>query len=81
MREETVRGSYNTVIKHITKDENGRRIIQINAIQRILLQSTNNSCRFLFEELPDWYSENNSIWFNKTQLSFINLSFLMESTP
>ena len=71
---------YNTVIKHVTKDATGRRITQIDAIQRIPLSKPDERCRFLSEELPDWYSEKDSAWFSKTQLSFTNLSFVIEGT-
>ncbi|CAF1242726.1 unnamed protein product [Adineta steineri] len=71
---------YNTVIKHIKKDVTGRRIIQIDAIQRTPRQSSSERCRFLSEELPDWYSEEDSAWFTKTQLSFTNISFVIEGT-
>ena len=71
---------YNTVIKHATKDATGRRITQIDAIQRTPLPEPGKRCRFLSEELPDWYSEKDSAWFSKTQLSFTNLSFVIEGT-
>ena len=70
---------YNTVIKRVTKDATGRRITQLDAIQRIPRQSEER-CRFLSEELPDWYSQNDSEWFTKTQLSFRNFSFIIEGT-
>jgi hypothetical protein len=70
---------YNTVIKRVTKDASGRRIIQLDAIQRTPRQ-TEERCRFLSEELPDWYSPDDSSWFTKTQLSFTNFSFIMEGT-
>jgi len=71
---------YNTVIKRVTKDESGRRIIQVDAIQRTPRQTSTESCRFLSEELPDWYSQEDSAWFTKTQLSFKNISFVIEGT-
>jgi hypothetical protein len=70
---------YNTVIKRVTKDATGRRITQVDAIQRTLRQ-TEERCRFLSEELPDWYSQEDSAWFTKTQLSFTNISFVIEGT-
>jgi hypothetical protein len=70
---------YNTVIKHISKDVSGRRITTIDAIQRIPIEAENR-CRFLSEELPDWYSYNDSLWFNKTKLSFTNISYVIEGT-
>ena len=70
---------YNTVIKRVTKDVSGRRITQIDAIQRTP-SSTEQRCRFASEELPDWYSPNDSPWFTKTQLSFTNFSFVIEGT-
>ena len=70
---------YNTVIKQIHKDSSGRRITTIDAIQRIHTE-TGNRCRFLSEELPDWYSYNDSQWFNKTKLSFTNLSYVIEGS-
>jgi hypothetical protein len=70
---------YNTVIKRVTKDVNGRRITQIDAVQRTPRQ-TGERCRFLSEELPDWYSRDDSEWFTKTQLSFTNISFVIEGT-
>jgi len=63
---------YNTVIKRVTKDVTGRRITQIDAIQRTPC-STEELCRFLSEELPDWYSPNDSPWFTKTQFFSIFL--------
>ncbi|CAF0783839.1 unnamed protein product [Rotaria sordida] len=51
---------YNTVIKHITKDSSNRRIIQIDAIQRSQRQTSFEHRRFLSEELPDWYSKEDS---------------------
>ncbi|UJR33832.1 hypothetical protein I4U23_021256 [Adineta vaga] len=75
-----IRIFYNTVIKRINKDESGRRIIQIDAIQRTPIQSSSERCRFLSEELPDWYSSTDSAWFTKTQLTFTNLSFVMEGS-
>jgi len=71
---------YNTVIKRVTKDESGRRIIQVDAIQRTPRQTSTENCRFLSEELPDWYSQEDSAWFTKTQLSFKNISFVIEGT-
>ncbi|CAF3704339.1 unnamed protein product [Adineta steineri] len=68
---------YNTVIKHITKDTSSRRIIKIDAIQRIA-NGKANRCRFLSEELPDWYSYNDSLWFNKNKLTFTNISYVIE---
>ena len=70
---------YNTVIKRVKKDASGRRIIQLDAIQRST-RSTEERCRFLSEELPDWYSPDDSAWFIKTELSFTNLSFVIEGT-
>ena len=70
---------YNTVIKRVTKDASGRRITQVDAIQRIP-RSTEERCRFLSEELPDWYSKDDSAWFTKTELSFTNFQFVMEGT-
>jgi hypothetical protein len=71
---------YNTVIKSVTKDRSGRRITQVDAIQRTPRQPTADRCRFLSEELPDWYSQEDSAWFTKTQLSFTNISFVIEGT-
>ncbi|CAF4116142.1 unnamed protein product [Rotaria sp. Silwood2] len=71
---------YNTVIKHITKDSSGRHIIQIDAIQRSVRQTSSERCRFLSEELPDWYSQEDSLWFTKTELSFRNISFVIEGS-
>ena len=70
---------YNTVIKRVTKDATGRRITQIDAIQRTP-RNKEDRCRFLSEELPDWYSKEDSDWFNKTELSFTNFQFVMEGT-
>ena len=70
----------NTVIKRVIKSENGRRILQVDAVQRTANPSSTNKCRFLSEELPDWYSTDDSPWFNKSQLSFTNLSFVIEGT-
>ena len=70
---------YNTVIKRVTKDVSGRRITQVDAVQRTSRQNE-EPCRFLSEELSDWYSENDSAWFTKTQLSFTNISFVIEGT-
>jgi hypothetical protein len=70
---------YNTVIKRVIKDASGRRITQIDAIQRTPRQSEDR-CRFLSEELPDWYSKDDSAWFTKTELSFTNFSFVIEGT-
>jgi hypothetical protein len=70
---------YNTVIKRVAKDESGRRIIQVDAIQRTPRQ-TEERCRFLSEELPDWYSKDDSPWFTKIELSFTNFQFVMEGT-
>ena len=64
---------YNTVIKRVAKDESGRHIIRVDAIQRTSRQ-TEERCRFLSEELPDWYSKDDSPWFTKTELSFTNFS-------
>ncbi|CAF1463385.1 unnamed protein product, partial [Rotaria sordida] len=75
-----IRIYYNTVIKQIIKDESGRRIIQIDAIQRTPRASSDEYCRFLSEELPDWYSPDESPWFSKTSLSFRNISFVVEGT-
>ena len=71
---------YNTVIRHVIKDASNRRITQVDAIQRTSRQ-TDERCRFLSEELPDWYSQDDSAWFTKTQLSFTNISFVIEGTP
>ncbi|CAF1129665.1 unnamed protein product [Adineta ricciae] len=71
---------YNTVIKRINKDASGRRIIQIEAIQRTSIQSSTERCRFLSEELPDWYSPIDSAWFTKTQLLFTNMVYVMEGS-
>ena len=72
---------YNTVVKRVKKDTSGRRIIQIDAIQRTSHpNATEERCRFLSEELPDWYSPNDSPWFTKVQLSFTNFSFVVEGT-
>jgi hypothetical protein len=71
---------YNTVIKRVSKDASGRRITQINAIQRTSPKTPVERCRFLSEELPDWYSEKDSAWFTKTELSFTNISFVIEGT-
>jgi hypothetical protein len=70
---------YNTVIKRVRKDSSGRRITEIDTIQRTPRQEEQR-CRFLSEELPDWYSPNDSAWFTKTQLTFTNFSFIMEGT-
>ena len=70
---------YNTVIKRVHKDVSGRRITQIDAIQRTS-KSGEERCRFLSEELPDWYSLDESAWFTKSQLSFTNLSFIIEGS-
>ena len=70
---------YNTVIKRVSKDVSGRRIIQIDAIQRTA-QQTAERCRFLSEELPDWYASNDSAWFTKIELSFTNLSLVIEGS-
>jgi hypothetical protein len=74
-----IRIFYNTVIKRVTKDASGRRITQIDAIQRTP-RETEERCRFLSEELPDWYSPDDSAWFTKTELSFTNISFVIEGT-
>ncbi|CAF0783857.1 unnamed protein product [Rotaria sordida] len=71
---------YNTVIKHIIKDSSNRRIIQIDAIQRSKRQTSSEHCRFLSEELPDWYSKEDSLWFTKNELSFRNISFVIEGS-
>ncbi|CAF2645602.1 unnamed protein product [Rotaria sp. Silwood2] len=76
----TTRVFYNTIIKHVIKDKRGRCIIQINAIQRIPHQLFIDNCQFLSEELPDWYSEKDSAWYYKSQLIFINISFVIEGT-
>ena len=70
---------YNTVVKRVKKDASGRRITQIDAIQRTA-RPEQQRCRFLSEELPDWYSSNDSIWFTKQQLIFTNVSFVIEGT-
>ncbi len=70
---------YNTVIKRVAKDASGRRITQVDAIQRTP-RETEDRCRFLSEELPDWYSKADSAWFTKTELSFTNFQFVMEGT-
>jgi hypothetical protein len=70
---------YNTVIKRVSKDASGRRITQVDVIQRTPRQ-TEERCRFLSEELPDWYSEDDSAWFTKSELSFTNFSFIIEGT-
>jgi hypothetical protein len=44
------------------------------------VRPTEERCRFLSEELPDWYSKEDSAWFTKTELSFTNLSFVIEGT-
>lgn len=76
-----IRIFYNTVIKNVTKDVTGRRILQIDAVQRISRSSfSTNRCRFLSEELPDWYSDADSDWFTKSHLSFQNLSFVVEGS-
>jgi len=67
------------VIKRVAKDESGRRIIQVDAIQRTSRESEER-CRFSSEELPHWYSKDDSPWFTKTELSFINFQFVMEGT-
>ena len=64
----------------LTKTASGRRIIQVDAIQRTPRQTSTERCRFLSEELPDWYSQEDSAWFTKTQLSFTNISFVIEGT-
>ncbi len=46
---------YNTVVKRVVKDVSGRRIIQVDTIQRTP-HPTEERCRFLSSELPDWYS-------------------------
>ncbi|CAF3755725.1 unnamed protein product [Rotaria socialis] len=74
-----VRIFYNTVIKRVAKDVTGRRIIQVDAIQRTT-NLISPHCRFLSEELSDWYSSDDTAWFNKTQLSFRNVSFVIEGT-
>jgi len=51
---------YNTVVKRVRKNTSGRRIIQIDAIQRTL-RAEKQRCRFLSEELPDWYLENDTV--------------------
>ncbi|CAF0878417.1 unnamed protein product [Rotaria sordida] len=51
---------YNTVIKRITKDSSNRRIIQIDAIQRSKRHTSSEHRRFLSEELPDWFSKEDS---------------------
>lgn len=71
---------YNTVIKRVSKDASGRRITQIDAIQRFPRQTPSQTCRFLSEELPDWYSPDDSEWFTKNELSFTNISFTIEAT-
>jgi len=48
-------------------------------MQRIPRQ-TEKRCRFLSEELLDWYSQDDSKWFTKTELSFTNFSFVVEGT-
>jgi hypothetical protein len=63
----------------VTKDATGRRITQVDAIQRTP-RPTEERCRFLSEELPDWYSRDDSAWFTKTELSFTNFQFVMEGT-
>jgi len=70
---------YNTVIKRVGKDSTGRRITQVDAIQRTPKQSEER-CRFLSEELPDWYSKTDSDYFTKTELSFTNFKFVVEGT-
>lgn len=70
----------NTVIKRVTKDSTGRRIVQIDAVQRTANASTKNTCRFLSEELLDWYSEDDSPWFTKTSISLTNIAFVIEGT-
>ncbi|CAF1415573.1 unnamed protein product [Rotaria sp. Silwood1] len=70
---------YNTVIKHIDRDKSDRRIIKIDAIQRTSNEKQNR-CRLLSEELTDWYLYDNSSWFNKTKLSFINMSYVIEGS-
>ena len=71
---------YNTVIKRIHKDASNRRIISIDAIQRVAINDDNNHCRFQSEELPDWYSLDDSQWFTKTQLIFTNFSYVIEGS-
>ncbi|CAF1265342.1 unnamed protein product [Didymodactylos carnosus] len=72
---------YNTVIKHIEKDENGRRIIGVDSIQRTAKTTHNNdNCRFLSEELSDWYSRDESPWFTKTNLSFTQFQYVIEGS-
>jgi hypothetical protein len=70
---------YCIVIKHVGKDAHNRRIITIDAIQRTPIKK-NNRCRFLSEELPDWYSYNDSLWFKKNKLSFTNISYVIEGS-
>ena len=70
---------YNTVIKRVGKDSTGRRLIRVDAIQRTPKQSEER-CRFLSEELPDWYSKTDSDYFTKTELSFTNFQFVIEGT-
>ena len=70
---------YNTVIKRVSKDATGRRITQIDAIQRTPREAAPR-CRFLSEEIPDWYSKDDSAWFTKTELSFTNFQFVVEGT-
>jgi len=70
---------YNTVVKRVRKDSTARRITEIDTIQRTP-RSEQPSCRFLSDELPDWYSPNDSSWFTKSQLTFTNFSFIMEGS-
>ena len=70
---------YNTVIKRVKKDTTGRRITQIDAIQRTPKEA-GERCRFLSEELPDWYSKDDSDYFTKSELSFTNIQFVIEGT-
>ena len=70
---------YNTVIKRVGKDASGHRITQVDAIQRTE-RDVEDRCRFLSEELPDWYSKTDSDWFSKTELSFTNFQFVIEGT-
>lgn len=71
---------YNTVVKRVHKDDSGRRIVQVDAIQRTPQQPSSDRCRFLSEELPDWYSTADSAWFTKKELSFTNVAFVIEGS-
>lgn len=78
---ERIRIFYRTVVKRIIKDETSRRIVQIDVVQREERSTETDRCRFLSDELPDWYSDNESQWFRKTSISFKNVSLVVEGSP